>query len=188
MATFVKRGDLQWRAQIRRKGYPQQSGTFNTKSEAEAWAATVESEMVRGVFVSRTEAENTTLSEAMDRYLHEVSAMKKGAAVEAVRIRYWKKTILSQPARLPESDPPIWSYGETVVCGESPPSGPFPEGPVPVPPCSGIPGPPPASSEGIPWPSPNPPERLPGSSNHAGCPDIPDGRPRTRWHRPTGRL
>jgi len=110
MATFVKRGDLQWRAQIRRKGYPQQSATFNTKSEAEAWAATVESEMVRGVFVSRTEAENTTLSEAMDRYLHEVSAMKKGAAVEAVRIRYWKNHPLStRPlAGIRSSDLAVW--------------------------------------------------------------------------------
>ena len=48
-------------------------------------------------------------------------------------------------------------------------------------------GPPPASSEGILYPSLNPPEPLPGSPRHAGCPDIPDGPPRTRWHRPTGR-
>jgi len=28
VATFDKRGDLQWRAQIRRKGYPVQRKTF----------------------------------------------------------------------------------------------------------------------------------------------------------------
>ncbi len=32
-----------------------------------AWARTVEAEMVRGVFVSRTEAEATTLAEALER-------------------------------------------------------------------------------------------------------------------------
>ena len=57
MATFDKRGDLQWRDQIRRKGYPVQRKTFNSRAEAEAWAAVVESEMARGIFVSRAEAE-----------------------------------------------------------------------------------------------------------------------------------
>lgn len=52
MATFRKRGPYQWEAQIRRKGYPAQSKTFNTKAEAEAWANVVESEMTRGVWVS----------------------------------------------------------------------------------------------------------------------------------------
>ncbi len=30
MATFEKRGDLKWRAQIRRKDYPIQRKTFNS--------------------------------------------------------------------------------------------------------------------------------------------------------------
>ena len=91
MATFDKRGDLQWRAQIRRKGYPVQRKTFNSRAEAEAWAATVESEMARGIFVSRQEAETTTLSFALDRYEREVSSTKKGVAREQERIRVWKK-------------------------------------------------------------------------------------------------
>jgi hypothetical protein len=53
MADIRKRGPCQWQVRIRRKGYPSQTKTFNIKSEAEAWAATTESEMVRGVFVSR---------------------------------------------------------------------------------------------------------------------------------------
>jgi len=35
MATFEKRGDLQWRVKIRRRGFPLQTRTFNTKGEAE---------------------------------------------------------------------------------------------------------------------------------------------------------
>ena len=92
MATFDKRGDLQWRAQIRRKGYPVQRKTFNSRAEAEAWAAVVESEMARGVFVSRAEAEKTTLDEALDRYEREVTSGQKGAVQYASLIRIWKRT------------------------------------------------------------------------------------------------
>ena len=95
LATFDKRGDLQWRAQIRRKGYPVQRKTFNSRAEAEAWAAVVESEMARGVFVSRAEAEKTTLDEALDRYEREVTSGQKGAVQYDSLIRIWKRTPLA---------------------------------------------------------------------------------------------
>ncbi len=60
MATIQKRGPYQWRALVRRRGYPVQSNTFDTKREAEAWAAIVESEMARSVFVGRSLAEKIT--------------------------------------------------------------------------------------------------------------------------------
>lgn len=86
MATFEKRGALQWRAKVRRRGHPTQSKTFNTKAEAEAWATVVESEMARGVFISRTEAESTTLEECLRQYLAEVTPLKKGAEQERYKI------------------------------------------------------------------------------------------------------
>lgn len=82
MPTIRKRGQFQWEAQVRRRGYPAQSKTFNTKAEAEAWANMIESEMSRGVWVSRSEAEATTLHEALKRYEQEVSLSKRGAAQE----------------------------------------------------------------------------------------------------------
>ena len=71
MATITNRGNLQWRARVRRKGHPTVSKTFEKKSDAEAWARQMESEMDRGIFVSRKEAESTTLHEALDRYILE---------------------------------------------------------------------------------------------------------------------
>ncbi|MHB1606044.1 MAG: hypothetical protein ACYCTV_06595 [Leptospirales bacterium] len=68
MATVQKRGPYQWRVQIRKKGHPPQTRTFDARSEADACARQVEGEMDRGLFVSRKEAENTTLTEALDRY------------------------------------------------------------------------------------------------------------------------
>ncbi|MFH1914874.1 MAG: site-specific integrase [Pseudomonadota bacterium] len=73
MANIRKRGPYQWEVRIRRKGYPTQSATFERKSEAEAWAREIESEMGRGVFISRAEAEKTTLTEAIDRFIEEFS-------------------------------------------------------------------------------------------------------------------
>ncbi|MDA8328744.1 MAG: site-specific integrase [Betaproteobacteria bacterium] len=71
MPTIRKRGDYQWEAQVRRKGYPPQSKTFNTRSDADLWAATIESEMGRGVFVDRSDAERNTVGDMIDRFTTE---------------------------------------------------------------------------------------------------------------------
>ncbi|WP_115617868.1 tyrosine-type recombinase/integrase [Chromobacterium vaccinii] len=96
MATIRKRGEYQWEAQIRKKGYPAQSKTFITKTEAEAWVAVIESEMVRGVFVSRAESESTTLDQALERYAHEISDGKKGVRQDLYRIRSLQKLPLAK--------------------------------------------------------------------------------------------
>lgn len=71
MATIRKKGDFQWHVQIRKKGFPSVTKTFNTKAEAEAWATVTESEMVRGVFQDRTEAEHTTIEQIINRFTTE---------------------------------------------------------------------------------------------------------------------
>jgi len=71
MATFIKRGKGQWQVKIRRKGWPLQTKTFETKGDAEAWAREIESEMDRGVFVSRKEAECSTFREVIERFREE---------------------------------------------------------------------------------------------------------------------
>lgn len=90
MATLRKRGRY-WQAQIIRKGFPAQYRSFDTKAEAEAWSTVIESEMNRGVWVNRAEAEATTLAEALDRYAREVSKAKKGAVRELSRIKSWTR-------------------------------------------------------------------------------------------------
>ncbi len=89
MATFTKRKDGQWQAKIRRRGYPVVSKTFGTKAKAERWARIIEREMDDGSFVSRTEAESTTLKEALQRYLNEITPTKKGARQESDRVKVW---------------------------------------------------------------------------------------------------
>jgi integrase len=91
MPTIRKKGDRQWHVQIRKRGYPKQTRTFSTRADADKWAIIVEWEMERGIFISRTEAEATTLREVADRYLVEILPTKRGAAADASRL----KTILS---------------------------------------------------------------------------------------------
>ncbi|CAB3796918.1 hypothetical protein LMG28614_04471 [Paraburkholderia ultramafica] len=96
MATFTKRGDLQWQAKVRRKGYPQESKTFDTKADAEKWARSIEREMDRGRFVSSAEAESTTFTEALDRYEREIASNKRGATQEKSIIRQLRDSWLAK--------------------------------------------------------------------------------------------
>ncbi|WP_243545311.1 tyrosine-type recombinase/integrase [Pseudodesulfovibrio tunisiensis] len=91
MATIQKRGKHQWQVKIRRKGYPQQSKTFERKTDAEQWARDIENEMDRGVFVSRKEAESTTLYEALDRFIQEYIPNLKMVATETRRAKAIQK-------------------------------------------------------------------------------------------------
>ena len=91
LATILNRGPLQYQAQVRRKGYPTQTKTFETKKAAEKWATSVENEMNRGSFVDRSELEATTFGELLDRYAVEVTSAKRGRETEMVRIRALKK-------------------------------------------------------------------------------------------------
>ena len=95
MATFSHRGEYQWRAKIRRAGYPQQSKTFETKAGAEAWVRDVEGKMDRGVFIDRSALEKTKLSDILDRYEREITPTKKGEVQERSKIKILKKSKLS---------------------------------------------------------------------------------------------
>ena len=96
MATIRSREDqdgitIGWQAQIKRKGFPLQVKTFRTKSEATQWATVTESEMMRGVFVSRSESERTTVDDLIDRYAREVLPTQKGGHREVSRVKHIKE-------------------------------------------------------------------------------------------------
>lgn len=96
MASITKRGPYQYQAQVRRKGYPVQTRTFETKRDAEDWASTVESEMRRGVFLDRSEAERTTLGEILERYRTEITPEKRGWRAENSRLKQLQRHPLAK--------------------------------------------------------------------------------------------
>lgn len=83
MATPKKNAAGRWHIQIEVAGV-RESGTFDTKREAEAWQARRGNEL-RTAKVSGAGA-NKTLLDAMRRYSAEVSSTKKGARWEEIRL------------------------------------------------------------------------------------------------------
>ncbi|MDR1529247.1 MAG: site-specific integrase [Burkholderiales bacterium] len=86
MGTITKRGDLQWQAKVRRKGFPSQSRTFMYKEDAEKWVRALERELETSGFIDRRSAEKNTFAEILKRYQNEITAKKKSGAIERVKI------------------------------------------------------------------------------------------------------
>ena len=80
MATIRRHRD-KWRAIIHRKDV-YKSKVFRTKEQAEKWARAIESQIDDGTWQDRTEAEITTLSDALDRYLREITPTKAQTSQE----------------------------------------------------------------------------------------------------------
>jgi len=83
MATLVKTPSGTWKAVIRKTGWPTTAKTFRTKRDAEDWARRTEDEMVRGVYIQRGPSERTSVEQALQRYLAEVSPTKRPASAES---------------------------------------------------------------------------------------------------------
>lgn len=78
MASIIKRGDMQWQAKVRVKGFPAQSKTFIMKADAEKWGKETEIAIERNLFFDRSIAERTTVSSLIERYRNEELPKKKG--------------------------------------------------------------------------------------------------------------
>jgi integrase len=93
VASFRKRGPYQWQAQVRKKGQPLQTKTFETRALAEQWARAIEVEMDKGVFISRAETRTVQLStiavkvlRALPRSLH--GQVFPGLTTKAIKRAY----------------------------------------------------------------------------------------------------
>jgi hypothetical protein len=82
MAIITQRKNGRWQAKVRRHGTTI-SETFEGKVAAEAWARKQESEVERGMWRDNSEAERTTLADALERYEREVTASKRGKVQES---------------------------------------------------------------------------------------------------------
>ena len=87
MAYFKQLKTKYWQVQIRRYGVKPETKTFPTRDEAKIWARLIESEIDRGIYVSRYEAEHITFSELVHRYQKEVTPHKKSASREISRLK-----------------------------------------------------------------------------------------------------
>lgn len=82
-----------WRAEVFRRGVRDSQSSFPTKAAAVAWAGQRESEIMAGV---RGEIPNLTVQALLLRYEKDVSAKKKGARWESIRLQAIGRDRLAQ--------------------------------------------------------------------------------------------
>ena len=93
-------GSISYRAQIRMRGAPDHlSKTFQRRTDAKIWIEKTKT-AIRGGNVVSTEAQRTTLREALDRYLREPPKTKDGKPLKGWkrqkdRVKAWKKKPLA---------------------------------------------------------------------------------------------
>jgi len=92
MATFRKR-NYKWQARIQLHGHPTIAKSFHSKSDAVKWARNVESQLYLGTLAPRQTMPR--LSSIIERYLLEVTPIKKGATQEHYRASQLMKTKLA---------------------------------------------------------------------------------------------
>ena len=110
MASITARKDrdsltIGWQVRVRKKGYPLQVKTFDKKAQAQAWARQIETEMDRGIWQDRGEAERTTVNDLLDRYAREILPTKRGDAskvmsyIRALQTGLGKKSLSALSAK-----------------------------------------------------------------------------------------
>ena len=77
MAVVRRCQNGRWQGIVRRKGYPAQSRTFVSQADATKWARAVETQINSRAFEDRAPADRTTLAQAIERYLAEVTPPRK---------------------------------------------------------------------------------------------------------------
>jgi len=114
MATIRERktskGESRFMVIVRLKGQPDQTATFNRKTDAKKWAQHTEAAIREGRHFKTTEAKKRTLSELIDRYIADILPTKpKSALKQAKQLEWWKSEIGystladTTPARISEA-------------------------------------------------------------------------------------
>lgn len=103
MATFQARKNGSITAKVRRHGVTK-SETFATRTDAEAWARKIESEIERGRWHDATESERTTISELVSEYRLRVLPGLRGRgvapALNVIDEKLGKHTVARLTARI----------------------------------------------------------------------------------------
>ncbi|MGB5454221.1 MAG: hypothetical protein WBN02_17965 [Sedimenticolaceae bacterium] len=87
MAAVSKTPSGRFRVRVRWIGLPALSKTFTSRSTAQAWAPTTESELERSVYIDTSQAQSLKLFVVLNRYAEEVAVTHKGWKQEQSRCK-----------------------------------------------------------------------------------------------------
>jgi len=87
-------GKITYRVQVRLKGYPTETASFERKTDAKKWAQQTETAIRDGRYFRTAEAKRHTLGEAIDRYVKEVLPRKpRSFKQQNGQLRWWRGRI-----------------------------------------------------------------------------------------------
>lgn len=83
-------GKLHYRVQIRLKGFPTQSATFERKTDAKKWAQQTEAAIREGRHFKFVESKKHTLGKLIDRYIRDILPTKpKSQKKQTAQLGWW---------------------------------------------------------------------------------------------------
>jgi integrase len=87
----TKDGTISYRVQVRMKGYPTQTATFNRITDAKKWAAQTEVAIREGRHFKTVEAKKHTVADLIDRYIKYVIPTKGSqASNQKAQLLWWR--------------------------------------------------------------------------------------------------
>lgn len=87
-------GKTHYRVQVRLKGHPTTTATFERKTDAKLWAQQTEAAMREGRHFKSSEAKKHTVGNLVDRYIQNVISIKrKNKAAPIAQLIWWKNQI-----------------------------------------------------------------------------------------------
>jgi integrase len=87
-------GAVHFRVQVRLKGHPTQTATFERKTDARRWAQQVESAIREVRHFKTSEAKRHTVADLVDRYIRDVLPRKpKSQKKQAAQLAWWKERL-----------------------------------------------------------------------------------------------
>lgn len=97
MANIQKRisksGDISYRVQVRLKGHPSETASFERLTDARRWAQQTEAAIREGRHFKTVEAKKHTMAQTIDRYSKEVLAHRENPVNQITYLKYWKEKL-----------------------------------------------------------------------------------------------
>ena len=97
MASIEKRktskGEVRYRAVIRRKGYPPQRQTFSRRTDATKWIRQTEAEIEQGVHLKSAEAKKHTLNDLIEQYIKYYIRENKKDRKRIPQLKWWQSQL-----------------------------------------------------------------------------------------------
>lgn len=97
MATFRQRGN-KVQARVQRKGFEPQTASFDTLTNAKAWARRIEASLDQGIALGQSQTDKISLADLLADYRKVVTPKHKGRVEEGRRLAAWQAWPLAKRA------------------------------------------------------------------------------------------